>query len=171
MATRRRRKAQTAIRITSPAFPRMCPFRPARITPKPFVQGPQTAMVVGKSADQDCDRRPGRRRRRRGDLGGQVGPGAGPVPLGPGQGDLLLGTGFAGLGRPGMGHDQHPPRRPGSDRELPGRRPGSAHHHRACVQRRCEVVPYTLPDNGTRTTFKTRSTPGWRRRQLQRAAL
>jgi type VI secretion system secreted protein VgrG len=26
-------------------------FRPARITPKPFVQGPQTARVVGKSAD------------------------------------------------------------------------------------------------------------------------
>jgi type VI secretion system secreted protein VgrG len=28
-------------------------FRPARITPKPFVQGPQTAKIVGKSADQD----------------------------------------------------------------------------------------------------------------------
>jgi type VI secretion system secreted protein VgrG len=28
-------------------------FRPARLTPKPFVQGPHTAVVVGKSADQD----------------------------------------------------------------------------------------------------------------------
>ena len=28
-------------------------FRPQRVTPKPFVQGPQTAIVVGKSADED----------------------------------------------------------------------------------------------------------------------
>ncbi|MEI6267466.1 MAG: type VI secretion system tip protein TssI/VgrG [Methylococcaceae bacterium] len=28
------------------------PFRPSRITPKPFVQGPQTAVVVGKSGDE-----------------------------------------------------------------------------------------------------------------------
>jgi type VI secretion system secreted protein VgrG len=28
-------------------------FRPARLTPKPFVQGLQTAVVVGKSSDQD----------------------------------------------------------------------------------------------------------------------
>ena len=28
------------------------PFRPARITPNPFVQGPQTALVVGKSGEE-----------------------------------------------------------------------------------------------------------------------
>jgi type VI secretion system secreted protein VgrG len=28
------------------------PFRPLRITPKPFVQGPQTAVVVGKSGEE-----------------------------------------------------------------------------------------------------------------------
>jgi type VI secretion system secreted protein VgrG len=28
-------------------------FRPARLTPKPFVQGPQTAQIVGKSSDED----------------------------------------------------------------------------------------------------------------------
>jgi len=27
-------------------------FRPARITPKPFVQGPQTAVVVGPKSDE-----------------------------------------------------------------------------------------------------------------------
>src|SRR5207248_2019107 len=34
-------------------IPADIPFRPARITPKPFVQGLQTATVVGKSADED----------------------------------------------------------------------------------------------------------------------
>jgi type VI secretion system secreted protein VgrG len=29
------------------------PFRPARTTPKPFVQGPQTATVVAKSGDEE----------------------------------------------------------------------------------------------------------------------
>ena len=44
-------------------------FRPKRITPKPFVQGPQTAVVVGPGG--------------RGDLHRQVRPGEGAVPLGP----------------------------------------------------------------------------------------
>jgi type VI secretion system secreted protein VgrG len=34
-------------------IPASVPFRPARLTPKPFVQGPQTAVVVGKSQSQD----------------------------------------------------------------------------------------------------------------------
>jgi type VI secretion system secreted protein VgrG len=33
-------------------IPTSVPFRPARLTPKPFVQGPQTAVVVGKSDDK-----------------------------------------------------------------------------------------------------------------------
>jgi type VI secretion system secreted protein VgrG len=33
-------------------IPANVPFRPPRITPKPFVQGPQTALVVGKSGEE-----------------------------------------------------------------------------------------------------------------------
>jgi type VI secretion system secreted protein VgrG len=33
-------------------IPHAVPFRPSRITPKPFVQGPQTAVVVGKSGEE-----------------------------------------------------------------------------------------------------------------------
>lgn len=33
-------------------IPADVPFRPPRITPKPFVQGPQTALVVGKSGEE-----------------------------------------------------------------------------------------------------------------------
>ena len=34
------------------AIPKNQVFRPARLTPKPFVQGPQTAVVVGKSGEE-----------------------------------------------------------------------------------------------------------------------
>jgi type VI secretion system secreted protein VgrG len=33
-------------------MPHSVPFRPLRVTPRPFVQGPQTAMVVGKSGEE-----------------------------------------------------------------------------------------------------------------------
>jgi type VI secretion system secreted protein VgrG len=33
-------------------IPASVPFRPPRLTPKPFVQGPQTALVVGKSGEE-----------------------------------------------------------------------------------------------------------------------
>ena len=33
-------------------IPASVPFRPPRVTPRPFVQGPQTALVVGKSGEE-----------------------------------------------------------------------------------------------------------------------
>jgi type VI secretion system secreted protein VgrG len=36
-------------------IPDSVPFRPARLTPKPFVQGPQTAVVVGDSEDSHSE--------------------------------------------------------------------------------------------------------------------
>ena len=48
---------------------RLCLSGPPRTTPKPVVQGTQTAVVVGPGG--------------RGDLHGQVRPGEGAVPLGP----------------------------------------------------------------------------------------
>jgi type VI secretion system secreted protein VgrG len=39
------------------AIPLAVPFRPQRVTPKPFVQGTQTAIVVGASGQEiDCDK-------------------------------------------------------------------------------------------------------------------
>ena len=68
-------------------------FRPRRLTPKPFVQGPQTAVVVGPGG--------------RGDLHRQVRPGEGAVPLGPrrqeGREQLLLDPRVAPLGRQELG--------------------------------------------------------------------
>jgi len=40
---------------TFACIPDSVPFRPPRVTPKPFVQGPQTAVVVGKSQLKSTD--------------------------------------------------------------------------------------------------------------------
>jgi type VI secretion system secreted protein VgrG len=42
----------TAYHCTFTAMPAAQQFRPARLTPKPFVQGPQTAVVVGPAGDE-----------------------------------------------------------------------------------------------------------------------
>jgi len=41
-----------ACRCAFTAMPTLHPFRPRRLTPKPFVQGPQTAVVVGPKGDE-----------------------------------------------------------------------------------------------------------------------
>ena len=117
-------------------IPADVPFRPGAHHAQAVRPGTPHGHRGGQERRRRLRRRPGGRRRRRRDLGRQVGPGAGPVSVGPEEGDLLLGARFAGLGRPGLGHDQHPPRRPGGAGQLFGRRPGPAHHYWTRVQRR-----------------------------------
>ena len=78
---------------TFTCIPAALPFRPAADTPRPVVQGTQTAVVVGPAG--------------RGDLHRQVRPGEGAVPLGPrGQErrrQLLLGPRRHALGRQAVG--------------------------------------------------------------------
>lgn len=134
-------------------------FRPARLTPKPFVQGPQTAQVVGKSSDQDS-------------ADDQSSGGDGEEIWVDKWGRVLVqfpwdrakatscwmrvsqdwaGAGWGMFNVPRVGQEvivsflEGDPDRP----IITGR-----------VYNDVQTVPYTLPDNGTRTTFKTRSTTG-----------
>ena len=106
-------------------------FRPARVTPKPVMQGRRRRVVVGAAG--------------RGDLHRQVRPGEGAVPLGPrgqeGREQLLLGARRRrpGPARTGASHS-HPAHRPGGDRRFPRRRPGPADHHRPRLQRRADAA-------------------------------
>lgn len=134
-------------------------FRPPRLTPKPFVQGLQTAVVVGKSSDEDSADDE--------DAGGD-----GEEIWVDKFGRVLVkfpwdrkseiscwmrvsqdwaGKGWGMISIPRVGQEvlvsflEGDPDRP----IITGR-----------VYNDVQVVPYPLPDNGTRTTFKTRSTTG-----------
>lgn len=134
-------------------------FRPARLTPKPFVQGPQTAVVVGKSADQDT-----------GD--DQQAGGDGEEIWVDKWGRVLVmfpwdrkeatscwvrvsqdwaGKGWGMINIPRVGQEvivsflEGDPDRP----IITGR-----------VYNDVQIVPYPLPDNGTRTTFRTSTSTG-----------
>lgn len=47
-----RADAENIFEVSFKAISKTEPFRPARTTPKPFVRGPQTAVVVGKSGEE-----------------------------------------------------------------------------------------------------------------------
>jgi type VI secretion system secreted protein VgrG len=138
-------------------IPAGVPFRPARVTPKPFVQGPQSATVVGASAN----------------------PGANSGGGGDGEeiwvdkyGRVMVlfpwdrkadcscwlrvsqdwaGQGWGSITIPRVGQEvlvsfiEGDPDRP----IITGR-----------VYNATQTVPYALPDNGTRSTFMTRSSKG-----------
>jgi type VI secretion system secreted protein VgrG len=140
-------------------IPADVPFRPARITPKPFVQGPQTAKVVGKSADEDSN-------------DDQEAGGDGEEIWVDKWGRVLVlfpwdrakasscwmrvsqdwaGQGWGMINIPRVGQEvivsflEGDPDRP----IITGR-----------VYNDVQVVPYKLPDMGTRTTFRTSSSTG-----------
>ena len=133
------RRRSPAIAATPAAFsyenhftciPAAVPFRPPRRTPRPVVEGVQTAVVVGVAG--------------RGDLHRQVRPREGAVPLGPrgqeGREQLVLDPRVAAVGRQGLGLGVDPAHRPGGDRRLPRGRSRPADHHRPRLQRRADAA-------------------------------
>jgi type VI secretion system secreted protein VgrG len=139
-------------------IPETIPFRPARLTPKPFVQGPQTAVVVGKSSDAgDSDNGGG------GD-GEEIWVDkygrvivlfpwdrAGKCSCRVRVSQDWAGQGWGAITIPRVGQEvivsflEGDPDRP----IITGR-----------VYNADQTVPYPLPDNQTRSTFKTRSSKG-----------
>jgi type VI secretion system secreted protein VgrG len=139
-------------------IPETVPFRPARLTPKPFVQGPQTAVVIGKSDYSDNS----------GDDGGGDGEDiwvdtfgrvivrfpwdrAGACSCRVRVSQDWAGQGWGAITIPRVGQEvivsflEGDPDRP----IITGR-----------VYNANQTVPYPLPDNQTRSTFKTRSSEG-----------
>jgi type VI secretion system secreted protein VgrG len=134
------------------------PFRPPRITPKPFVQGPQTAVVIGKKDYTDTS----------GDDGGGDGEEIWVDKYGrvvvrfpwdrPGNCSCRVrvsqdwaGQGWGSITIPRVGQEvivsflEGDPDRP----IITGR-----------VYNAEQMPPYTLPDNQTQTGIKTRSSKG-----------
>ncbi len=139
-------------------IPLTVPFRPARLTPKPFVQGPQTAIVIGKSDYSDSS----------GDDGGGDGEEiwvdkfgrvivrfpwdrAGACSCRVRVSQDWAGQGWGAITIPRVGQEvlvsflEGDPDRP----IITGR-----------VYNADQTVPYDLPDYQTRSTFKTRSSEG-----------
>jgi type VI secretion system secreted protein VgrG len=139
-------------------IPDSVPFRPQRLTPKPFIQGPQTAVVIGKSQYSDTS--------------GDDGTGDGEEIWVDSFGRVIVrfpwdragkcscrvrvsqdwaGQGWGAITIPRVGQEvivsflEGDPDRP----IITGR-----------VYNANETVPYPLPDNQTRSTFKTRSSKG-----------
>ncbi len=139
-------------------IPASVPFRPARLTPKPFVQGPQTAIVIGKSDDPESSE----------DDGGGDGEEiwvdnygrvivrfpwdrAGKCSCRVRVSQDWAGQGWGAITIPRVGQEvivsflEGDPDRP----IITGR-----------VYNADQTVPYALPDNQTRSTFMTRSSEG-----------
>jgi type VI secretion system secreted protein VgrG len=127
-------------------IPDSVPFRPARITPKPFVQGPQTARVVGKKDEEIWVDKYGRVRVHF--YWDRVGEGYEKDACWIRVSQPWAGAGWGSMWIPRIGQEvivdflEGDPDRP----LITGR-----------VYNAEQVVPYTLPDNQTRSTFQSRS--------------
>ena len=119
-------------------IPAEVPFRPPRTAPKPFVQGPQTAVVVGRSGEEIYTDEYGRVKVQF--FWDRVGK--------KDENSYLLDPHLATLGGKELGRHVDPSDRPGSHRQFSRRRSRSANHHRAGVQRRpdCSLQTSRQPD-------------------------
>ena len=125
------------------------PFRAARITPKPFVQGPQTARVVGPSGEEIYVDKYGRVKVQfHWDRQGQEDENSSCWIR---VSQPWAGQGWGAIWIPRIGQEvivsflEGDPDRP----IITGR-----------VYNADQTVPYDLPDNDTRSTFKSRSSRG-----------
>jgi type VI secretion system secreted protein VgrG len=130
-------------------IPAWIPFRPARVTPKPFVQGPQTALVVGKSGEEIWVDKYGRIKVQfYWDRLGQKDENSSCWIR---VSQAWAGQGWGAMWIPRMGQEvvvsfvEGDPDRP----LITGR-----------LYNADQTVPYALPDNQTRSTFISRSSKG-----------
>ena len=130
-------------------IPADTPFRPPRITPKPFVQGPQTALVVGKSGEEIWVDKYGRIRVQF--YWDRQGKKDEKSSCWIRVSQPWAGKNWGSMWIPRMGQEvivdflEGDPDRP----LITGR-----------VYNAEETVPYTLPDHQTVSTFKSRSSKG-----------
>ena len=143
------RGEETSYAGTFTCIPAALPYRPARVTPKPVVPGPQTAVVVGPAGEEIfCDKYGRVKVQFRWDREGKDDINSSCWLR---VGTSWAGTQWGGIQIPRIGQDvivafeEGDPDRPiivGS------------------VYNATTMPPYTLPDNKTRSTLKSRSTPG-----------
>lgn len=130
-------------------IPSSVPFRPQRLTPKPVVQGPQTAVVVGPSGEEIYPDKYGRVKVQF--FWDRLGKKNENSSCWVRVSQPWAGKGWGAINIPRIGQEviveflEGDPDRP----IITGR-----------VYNDDQMPPYTLPDNMTRTTFMSRSTKG-----------
>jgi type VI secretion system secreted protein VgrG len=124
-------------------------YRPLRLTPKPFVQGPQTAVVVGPSGEEIYVDKYGRVKVQF--FWDREGKNDDKSSCWIRVAQVWAGQGWGGIFIPRINQEVVVSFLEGDpDRPL----------ITGCVYNATETVPYALPDNGTRSTLKSSSSKG-----------
>ena len=142
---------------TFECIPTALPFKPAQTTPRPTVEGTQTAVVVGNPGDEIFTDKYGRVKVQfPWDRQGQH----------DANSSCWVRVGDP-LGGQAVGHDPHPASRPGSHCGLRGRRPRPADHRRQRLQRRADA-PVRPPGQHDTKRNQVKEQQGRLAGQLQR---